>query len=637
MNSLLRSIGVIIFMLINWHTLNAQSIGEIQMTDCFLEDCSFLEDFPNIEFGYLTVPENYDKPDGKLIRIAFAKIKSQDSDPEPDAVLYFQGGWGSPTLFGTRGFASTFPIKDRDVIIFDYRGIGYSEPNMCEWIGGEFYNDAVDNLSYEELLLKQNERLNKCLDSLEIRQIDFHQYGTNNKSRDAVLLTQNLGYESYNLFGISYGTRGIQDFLRLTDMNIRSVVLDSNCPIGYPMIGRMTTDYANSLNNIFTECSNDPDCNEKYPDLKQRFLQILLELDDNPLQLDIQGGETAYINKEELNAVLHQLLYNSYIYGNIPLLLESLINRDLQPITQIVQNMESRLKGNSSGLGLINYVYDWKVFQPEARDQYNESLVDFKDYELIDIYLGYFLDDTRFEVDSMNAIPVKSDVPALILAGTYDPITPPSFSQFLRPNFKNHYYFEFPKVGHGAVFPPCGEEIMLQFIDDPLSKPDQSCLTDLGENTIDFRTDYYRNSKLSTLSSGLRNGNNLTLIIGLAFIIVISLMNIIKGIIRQFSRIKSQSKPVHSVNSFLILLFIGGLIYFIFSTISEDYILLLFGLISSANYIFFLIPIIILLTLVAVFNTFKLKSYKIWNILVILSFIDFIAISITYHLYPNLM
>lgn len=204
MKNLLCSISILILMLTNWQTLNAQSIGEIQMTDCFLEDCSFLEDFPNIEFGYLFVPENYDKPDEKLIRIAFALIKSEDPDPEPDAVLYFQGGWGSPILQGTRGFAATFPIKDRDAIIFDYRGTGYSEPNLCEWMGNEFYDDAVDNLSYEELMLRQNDRLNKCLDSLKIQQIDFNQYGTNNKSRDAVLLTQNLGYESYNLFGISY-------------------------------------------------------------------------------------------------------------------------------------------------------------------------------------------------------------------------------------------------------------------------------------------------------------------------------------------------------------------------------------------------------------------------------------------------
>ena len=178
---------------------------------------------------------------------------------------------------------------------------------------------------------------------------------------------------------------------------------------------------------------------------------------------------------------------------------------------------------------------------------------------------------------------------------------------------------------------------MLQFIDNPLIKPDQSCLTAQGENTIEFRTDNYKNSYISGLTTGLMNGNNLTLIIGLAFIIVISLINSAKGVIRQFSRIKSPAKPIHSLNSFLILVFLGGLVYFIFSTISEDYMLLLFGLTSSANYIFFLIPIIILLTLVAVFNTFKLKSYKIWNILVILSFIDFIAISMAYQFYPNLM
>jgi pimeloyl-ACP methyl ester carboxylesterase len=47
--------------------------------------------------------------------------------------------------------------------------------------------------------------------------------------------------------------------------------------------------------------------------------------------------------------------------------------------------------------------------------------------------------------------PVESDIPTLILAGAYDPITPPEWSRSVAERLNNSYYYEFPAAGHNVT------------------------------------------------------------------------------------------------------------------------------------------------------------------------------------------
>ncbi len=88
-----------------------------------MDDCSWVEKSSAVEFGFITVPEDYQKPDGRLIKVAFSIIKARVENPKGDAIIYFQGGWGVPSVYGTKGFMRTYPLVDRDIILFDYRAL----------------------------------------------------------------------------------------------------------------------------------------------------------------------------------------------------------------------------------------------------------------------------------------------------------------------------------------------------------------------------------------------------------------------------------------------------------------------------------------------------------------------------------
>ena len=85
----------------------------------------------DVECGWLTVPEDHAKPDGNVIKLAVARFKSDAAQPLPDPIVYLEGGpGGGPLKSYPAQFDAIFgPYSaKRDVILFDQRGTGYSQP-----------------------------------------------------------------------------------------------------------------------------------------------------------------------------------------------------------------------------------------------------------------------------------------------------------------------------------------------------------------------------------------------------------------------------------------------------------------------------------------------------------------------------
>ena len=89
-------------------------------------------------------------------------------------------------------------------------------------------------------------------------------------------------------------------------------------------------------------------------------------------------------------------------------------------------------------------------------------------------------------VDPVENAPIFSAVPALLLTGLYDPVTPPQYARLAGSRLVNSYYFEFPSVGHDVLSnEPCAGEIAKLFLDDPTRMPTHECLGDI--QPPDFR------------------------------------------------------------------------------------------------------------------------------------------------------
>ena len=81
------------------------------------------------------------------------------------------------------------------------------------------------------------------------------------------------------------------------------------------------------------------------------------------------------------------------------------------------------------------------------------------------------------EVDASYYEPVVSDVPALVLSGDLDPVTPPSWGDAVVKSLSHGRHVTVPATGHGVISTACGMKLIQDFLDSASSASlDASCV-----------------------------------------------------------------------------------------------------------------------------------------------------------------
>ncbi len=509
------------------------------------------------------------------------------------------------------------PVKNRDIIMFDYRGSGYSLPNLCPDLGAKHWDVLKENHDYKSFTEIVNKQCYDCLDELKQKGIDYKRYSTEVKTIDAVKLIEQLGYGEVNLFGISNGTMGVQGFIRAAEnssVKIRSIYSDSNVPMAAFQNGKTTQLYKQVLDNILDDCANDPECNKAHPNLKERLYSFLLKTQTKPLVY--KGAEEFVFNSQEINGILQQFLYKSDYYKDLPLLLEAFIANDLTFMDALYGIFETLVKKHN-GTSIVNYVYDWKARQDIAKKEYKQTTEQYPEFMISDFYLDFYVSDTMVSFNARDTIPVTSDIPALVMAGTYDPITSVEHSKIMHSRYSNSYYFEFEKIGHGVYGTTCGKEIFKAFIEQPNQKPNDACLMELNATPINFPTALYKNNKINKLIQKVGLQKNVLWIFLLAFPLLFSLIVCFKEVISFFR--KKDVNPLNLLQATLILLFLIGLSYYSFETIQLGGLTLLFGLVGGAWWLPWISTTILIFALIIVYQTIKKSNINLWNVGIMMS------------------
>jgi hypothetical protein len=112
--------------------------------------------------------------------------------------------------------------------------------------------------------------------------------------------------------------------------------------------------------------------------------------------------------------------------------------------------------------------------------------------------------------------PVYSDVPVLLLAGEYDPYTPPSWAWQAAETLSHAYVYEFPGLGHGPLaYSTCARQIAADFWADPITEPDASCIAEMLDPDFLLASDLYLTPAVYRLNTDLYTAPR-PLLLGLA-------------------------------------------------------------------------------------------------------------------------
>ena len=456
--------------------------------------CKFAIPGPrDVECGFLTVPENRDDvANGRTVRLHVAIFPSDSPNPAPDPIIYLEGGPGGdaleavPLIFEQR-FAPF--LADHNFIMFDQRGTGYSEPSLaCPELIDLTLETLDDDLSVEEGQARFLESLNACHERLLAEGVDLTAYNSAESAADVADLRQALGYEEWNLYGISYGTRLAQTIVRDYPGGIRSVILDSTYPLAANLQTETAANAERAFDVFFAGCASDAACNAAYPELAQVFADLVAQLDENPVLVEVYNlGDRQYydalVNGDLMVSLLFQALYSVELTSVMPKLIYDVRDGRLNDLPPLLANMLIQQEFYSAGMQLSVQCNEEISFSAPGERQAVVNypyLNDLFEVSAITGDFGFAVCDLwqAGMADALENEPVSSDLPTLILAGEYDPITPPRWGQDVAQGFSNSFYYEFPGIGHGAsISGDCPLGITQAFLAAPTSEPNGVCLT----------------------------------------------------------------------------------------------------------------------------------------------------------------
>jgi hypothetical protein len=80
------------------------------------------------------------------------------------------------------------------------------------------------------------------------------------------------------------------------------------------------------------------------------------------------------------------------------------------------------------------------------------------------------------QLPDSSDVPVKSDLPALLLNGGLDPATDAEYGRVIAAGLPNSQYVLFPGNGHGQAQNACAVSIIAAFLKDPSATVDTTCI-----------------------------------------------------------------------------------------------------------------------------------------------------------------
>jgi pimeloyl-ACP methyl ester carboxylesterase len=449
-----------------------------------------------IECGYLLVPEQRAEANSRTVRLAVATVRSQGAAPAPDPIVFLAGGPGEHALAVlSLSYESWFEpfLRDRDVIVIDQRGAGYSEPALdCPEVS-EAEHDAFDEfLPPEEARARAVAVVAACSGRLESGGVNLAAFRSQESAADLDDLRRALGYEQWNLYGVSYGTRLAQTIMRDHPAGLRSVVLDSSYPLDADIYAEGPANLDGAFRVFFEGCRAHPECGSVYPNLEAVFDGLVASLNVAPAsltQINPLNGETFsnyQLTGDGLAGFLFQALYSEEITAVAPRIIASADDGDYGPLEIALGIFIANEGFLSNGMHFSFQCADEVPFSSleETRAQalvyplltglYQRSA--FGGEGVFDACDGWDVPPaTALEDEALN-----SDIPTLVLAGQYDPITPPAWGREVANGLANSYFFELPGLGHGVVLGnECGLSLALAFYAEPTLAPDASCIAGL--------------------------------------------------------------------------------------------------------------------------------------------------------------
>jgi len=457
--------------------------------------CPFRVRDASVNCGHLIVPEDRTGNPSHTIKLAVVVYHTQ-SQASAEPVVFLQGGPGAEAVKLSANAYDVLVapfISKHDFIAFDQRGTGLSEPALkCDALTHMYLQDLHGLIDGSTRDLVYANAFRDCNGLMLAQGIKLRAYTTVESAADVRDLLAVLKYPKADLYGASYGTRLAQVVMREYPQIVNIAILDSVVPVDTSLFSNYSDSIAAGLKTLFTDCRVDPQCNAAYPNLETTFWDAVKQLDANPVKVTSSNYPTGLITQTVtgetvINVVLGLIKSSRYI-EIAPQSISRFKSGDFSMLVMEQSSLPYTFNDIDPGL-FINMTCHEQVLSTtlaEAQTEANRQII--RNYSWLPFYGS--IEDVFKTCKSWGATapaygennPTISDIPSLIITGSYDPTTPPVYAKQIATHLRHSYYFEFPTLGHtptAADASGCAMDIVQQFLDNPSTEPDRTCLGEL--------------------------------------------------------------------------------------------------------------------------------------------------------------
>ena len=439
-----------------------------------------------VRCGTLMVDEARDGSTDRRIGVAMVILKA--SQPYRDAsgaflppVVMFHGGPGGALTPGVGGMLRALQQRpdlmavDQDVILFDQRGGGRSDPSMdCP---GVQLTDAGPPSDADR------DGLIACLKAYQAQGVDLRWYNAAAIADDVRDMTLALGLDRIDLWGGSYGPRIEAAVITHQRQIVRAAVMDSPWPPEGAWAVGTPEQVSAAVRLILIKCAAQSECASRHPDLQARFDAEARRWLAGP----VTGRDGRAFTVDDLAAFLMETTYDRTGVRRLPLDLEKIIAGDLSPVAEVAEERTYYFEGQH----MAHLCKEELPFESRARlargaagDPVAEVLVPSLT-RLFDVCDA--VDEGA--ADPVENQPVTTDVPTLFVAAEIDPGCPPPLTEAAARGYAHHQVVIVTNATHGVInASPCTRRMARDFLRDPSAPVDRRCLPP-ADTPLDFVLD----------------------------------------------------------------------------------------------------------------------------------------------------
>lgn len=441
-------------------SLAVQAAARLPLTPCAIEGLS-----EEVLCGTLEVFENRITRSGRTFSLNVIVVPSLLADPTDAPLFYFEGGPGVAATDAVWMFAedSTFR-RSRDVVLVDIRGTGKSNPLHCDLLGDPLDLQNYLNDMYPEAMVAA---CREQLDSIA----DLTQYTTPIVVEDLEHVRRWLGYERIDVMGLSYGTRLAMTYMRMHPDRIRSAVLIGPLAPSVRVPSLHAAAGQRALDLVLSDCESDTACSRVFPRLREDLASLSHSFGDEGVSVTVRhpvtdSEVTLRIRREVFFERIRSKMYSIGGAREVPWIIARAAQGDFTPFLELmIPEHLGEPPWLAEGLYLSMTCAEDIPFIDTAAARQSYEHTYFGDYRMSQ-QINAASHWPQGSLPPGYNDPFTSDVPALIISGYYDPITPPSFAEEVHRLLPRSRLLSIPSMAHipaGMTNEECITDLIARF------------------------------------------------------------------------------------------------------------------------------------------------------------------------------